>query len=278
MKLEVIGAILMVGGVAGLGIGGLLRLLSRWLPGKPDPTTLTMDAVRQVYRRSWAVGLFVYGFAFVVAVVGSLVLWQVLLWLHVTYLATLPPSRFLVPDEPDRVMWLVVSVICSLGLGLMSSIRLAPVFFPRERLERFWRASSALDRFDSRWVLIYLGLCCATLPLAGSIFLAKWYYRFDERGIVSNDLFSVGERFHPYEDITRVAQVERYRRSNGDIVIRPFYRIDFRDGSHWTSYDHMLMVDEFVPLTTFAPLIDFVCEKTGKPLEQADFLKDVPGS
>lgn len=278
MKIEVIGAILAVAAVAALGLRRLQLLLSRWLPGKPDPTTLTMAAVRKVYRQSWGVGLFVYGFAFVVGVVGALVLWPVLLWLHVAYLATLPPSRFLVPDEPDWVMWLVVSAISSLGLGLMSAIRLAPAVFPREQLERFWRASSALDRFDTRRVIIYVGLFCATLPMAGSVFLSKWYYRFDEQGIVSNDLFGVGERFHPYEDITRVAQVERYRRSNGDIVIRPYYRIDFRDGSHWTSYDHMLMVDEFVPLTTFAPLIDFVCQKTGKPLERAEFLGDVPGS
>ena len=174
-------------------------------------------------------------------------------------------------------MWLVLAGISSCGLGLMIPILLAPAVFPRETLERFWQASSALDKFDSRRVLIYMGLLCATLPMVGSVFITEWYYRFDEQGIASKDLFSGGERFHSYEDITRVVQVERYRRSNGDIVIRPHYRVDFRDGSHWTSYDHMLMVDELVPLTTFAPLIDFVCQKTGKSLEQAECIENVPG-
>ena len=273
MKAEAIGAML----VAGVVTAGLVRLLRRLLPGKPDPTTLTMDAVRQVYRGSWRVGLFIYGLGAILAVVCTLALWPTLLWLHSVRLSTLPPSRFLIPERPDPVLWLVISACSSCGLGLMIPVLLTPAVFRRDMLERFWRASSALDKFDSRRVLVYMGVFFATVPMVASVFLMGWYYRFDERGVTSNDLLGVGERFRPYEEVARVVQVERYRRSNGNIVIRPYYRIVFRDGSHWTNYDHMLMVDEFVPLTEFAPLIDFVCQKTGKPLEQAEFLENAPG-
>jgi hypothetical protein len=233
-----------------------------------------MAQTREVFRRFRYIGVYIYVAGVAVAAACVFPLWAALSRLHAAYLASLPPSLFVIPDQPASDLWLAAALFISFGLGLLAPTLLAPAFFHRESLERFWLACSALDHFDSRKIIVYPGLVLIVLPLVASIFLGGWHSRFDESGIHSKDMFSLTERFRPYEDVTRVVQVAFHRGSDGRVDNRPYFRIDFRDGTFWKSTDQSDVDDAPVHLKKLTPLMELVCRKAGKPLEQEDCIDE----
>jgi hypothetical protein len=174
----------------------------------------------------------------------------------------------------------MVCAVPGLLLGIFSAIPLLLLFMRlllgrRRFIESlFWEEGrfggnvDALLRFF-RYLALFVSLACAAF-----VGLAmNWYARFTDDAIVIKRLLGAREEVYPYGSVVQIV----WARPAGE-VDRPVppgdVHLRFADGKTWGTDQTFFLPADAAERQRF---LDFLAEKTGRPITRARSLQDVPG-
>jgi hypothetical protein len=101
----------------------------------------------------------------------------------------------------------------------------------------------------------------------------NWHLRLTEDHIAIKRLVAFGEEIHPYDDVEQIVLTSHEQRK-GRVFSCENLHLRFRDGRSWgTDGTFILPRDP----EQRRQLLDFLHQKTGKPITRARLLTNVPG-
>ncbi len=120
-----------------------------------------------------------------------------------------------------------------------------------------------------RGLALFVGLACAAF-----VGLAmNWYARFTDDAIVIKRLIGAREEVYPYSGVVQIV----WARTAGEVdqpVPPGDVHLRFADGKTWGTDQTFFLPADADQRQRF---LDFLAEKTGRPITRARSLRDVPG-
>lgn len=177
------------------------------------------------------------------------------------------------------VYWAIFGVP-AIFLGIFSSMGILEVFtrillgrryteyshWAQARLGQVRQQRLGRRFFIFAWVL---GIMLALWVLLAM----NWYVRLSDNEIALKPLFGVREKVYPYPRVQQIVLTTHEVYKN-ELIPREGLHLRFDDGQTWSTGQTFALPD--VPEEK-KRLLDFLVEKTGKPLTKARIIKDVPG-
>jgi hypothetical protein len=246
--------------------------------GLPNAAAANTSAPRLVYPWYYQVlnicGVFVMIGMFLALAFGWAALFH---WLGEAHARTFPPGVFLF--KPFN--YGIIFALPGLFLGIFTSVPLL-MLLGRLNLGRrrfleylFWDEGRVGQGKPEQLIkmLTYLALLISLLS-AVFVFLAmNWYARLDQDDIAIKRLFGWREEIHSYSSVEQIV-VTSHRKQGEQIVRGTDLGIRFTDGRKWNTDQTFVLPSDEVEQKR---LLDFLQQKTGKPLLRARLLSDVPG-
>lgn len=237
------------------------------------------DGARSLTLRSYQWVNLVVLPVFIVSMLGLAIGWAVVFdYLGEQHARTFPAGVFVFKPA---VYWAVFGVP-AIFLGIFSSVAivepLTRVLLGRryteychwEQARRGLHGPVGVQRFGRRFILfaVLLGLVMA----AWTVLAMNWYVRLTDNDIAIKPLFDIGEQLHPYPRVQQIVLTSHTRVKN-DIIPREGLHLRFEDGQTWSTGQTFALPDTAEEKKR---LLDFLMQKTGKPLTRARLIEDVP--
>jgi hypothetical protein len=216
---------------------------------------------------------------FLVSMFGLAALWALVFnFLGNEHAKTFPPGVFVfVPP-----FWLIFAVP-AIFLGIFSS---AAIIEPFTRIllgrrygeYRYWEQArlgmqgpAGVERFGRQFTLLARAL---GLGLGLWVLLAmNWYARLNENEVAIKPLFGIQEQLYPYSRVEQIV-LTSHLRVKDDAVPREGLHLRFDDGQTWSTGQTFRLPETPEERNH---LLEFLVQKTGKPLTPARLIENVPG-
>jgi hypothetical protein len=142
------------------------------------------------------------------------------------------------------------------------------LFWEEGRLGAEGREVDALLRF-LRYFALSVGVACAAF-----VGLAlNWYARFTDDAVVVKRFLAAREEVHSYDSVVQVVWTGPVGK-DGQPAARGDIHLRFADGTTWGTDQTFVLPDDDAQRQRF---LDFLAEKTGRPITRARRIEDVPG-
>jgi hypothetical protein len=178
----------------------------------------------------------------------------------------------------------IVCALPALFLGIFSS-PLPGVLFVRLLLGRrrfleylFWdegrlAAGGGATADGVIRMLTHFALLVGVLSVLFVCLVMNWYARFTEDGVAVKRLLAVREEVHPYAGVEQLV-LTTHRVVKNKTAEREDIHIRFADGKTWETDETFSLPADAAERKRF---LDFLQEKTGRPVTRARLIQDVPG-
>jgi hypothetical protein len=176
---------------------------------------------------------------------------------------------------PEPKLLLIPALFLGSPLALLPTVALSRLLLSNRYDEyvEYCNRSSRIGAVPANWglsITFAVGAAMAVLYMDTSA-------RISERGFIINPLFSFGETTVPFNDITAVLRVNRFKAAAGNIVDRPYYAVRFSNGTQWVSQDTIYSPAPGQPPDVeeklYKEAMAFLAERAGRKIETVEFLE-----
>jgi hypothetical protein len=188
-------------------------------------TEKDFDQLAKEYSK-WEMFALVPLFIFTPAI--GFLIWYFLDLASRSILSSLGENIFLFP--PTTAVWALPAIFMSIFLAAIPMHYLYLGLLGKQRYSEYTEYGNLKHSMDSWKVLRYMAYVCIPICIAFSGLALDSYIRVTEDTFVSNDLLSLGERAHNFDEIESIELTKSFKAPNGNIVRRSYYAIEFKDG------------------------------------------------
>lgn len=131
---------------------------------------------------------------------------------------------------PTTIIWALPALFLSLFLAAIPMHYLYLGLLGKQRYDEYTEYVNLKLGLDSWKVLKYMAYLCIPVCVVFSGLALDSYTRVTEDTFVSNDILSLGEIEHNFNEIESIELTKSFKAPNGNIVHRSYYAIKFKDG------------------------------------------------
>ncbi|HJZ53747.1 MAG TPA: hypothetical protein VKE74_02250 [Gemmataceae bacterium] len=188
------------------------------------------------------------------------------------WLARLPGTVYFFDMVTPRATWLRWVLPTGMIWGFCLAWWVCTILIIR----RYGRSTTAkyIVAGKLRFGMDYVRACRVCLTLLAvlcvpfAVLELDWYARVEEEAFVVNEFWGLGERRYPFDQIDEIMQTSHLTTKTGKVTHRPRYVILFTDGREWC------MDPAF---EEYAPAMEYVSQKSRKPIQRVRFIEDIRG-
>lgn len=211
---------------AGIAVPILMGLIGKVKSLQPvKKTEKNLDQLAKEYSK-WEMFSLV-PFLIFTPLIGFLI-WYFLDLASKIIISNLAESVYIFP--PTTAVWALPAIFMSIFLAAIPMHYLYLGLLGKQRYSEYTEYGNLKHSMDSWKVLRYMAYVCMPVCIAFAGLALDSYLRVTGDAFISNDLLSLGERAHNFNEIESIELTKSFKAPNGNIVRRSYYAIEFKDG------------------------------------------------
>ncbi len=147
-----------------------------------------------------------------------------------------PLPEFII--KPNMGTWMVLSMILALATSTVLVFIIVRTI-KKEQTSQYWAYYNSKYGFNAFGLLKYLSIVIVIAATCLIISQQNSYVKFYEDSVAINKSLEFQERTYDYSDIVGITHYLKTTAPNGNIVNKPHYSIEFRDGFTWRTNDDL---------------------------------------
>lgn len=140
--------------------------------------------------------------------------------------------------KPNIGTWMAISIMLALATST-SFVFMTVRIIKKEQSSDYWTYYNSRYGFNAFGLLKYLSITIVAVSTFFIISQQNSYTKFFNDFIVINKPLELQERVYDYSDIVGITHYLKTIAPNGNIVDKPHYGIEFRDGFTWRTNDDL---------------------------------------
>jgi hypothetical protein len=191
----------------------------------------------------------------------------------------LPPSIFRFEPFAYGVVCFLAALLLGICTSILPGMLLARLLLGRRRFHEFLfhgeGRGEAQGGSRARIMRVLAGLALF-VSIGSALYIwqvMNWHLSLTEDHIAIKRLAAFREEIHPYEDVEQIV-LTSHERYKGNVFPRDNLHLRFRDGRSWATDETFVLPRD---QDQRHRLLDFLRQKTGKPITRARLVTDVPG-
>lgn len=244
-----------------IAIFGCFYIFRRIFPYRPNdfPLQKSPEELRKLYGKFETRMIF---FIFFLMFFNAFLVTMILVLISNFRYSFLPDALFTV--KPEVAFWGIIGLLIGIVSAGFVGNKLTDLILKNNAAEYKAYYNSRYG-FDA-WRILDLmtkGVLALTAPFILLGF--DWYSQFNQNEILFNKFWGFGTVQYKVKQIENIKLVNSFKAPNGEIREEEHFVIYFNDDKKWNSLDN-----GFREIEKDYEIIEFLLEKTGKPLEEIE--------
>ena len=173
-----------------------------------------------------------------------------------------PAPEFVI--KPNIGTWMVISMMLTLATSTALVLMIVRTV-KKEQSSNYWHYYNSKYGFNAFGLLKYLSISIVIASTFLIISQQNSYTKFYEDSVAINKSLELQERVYDYSDIVGITHYFKTIAPNGNIVDKPHYGIEFKDGFTWRTND-----DLRTPNISDPKIFNWLIERTNMSLNEVE--------
>jgi hypothetical protein len=140
--------------------------------------------------------------------------------------------------RPNMGTWMVLSMMLTLATSTVLVFMIVRTI-KKEQTSHYWAYYNSKFGFNAFALLMYISIVIMIAVTCLIISQQNSYIKFYKDSIAINKSLELQERTYDYSDIVGITHYLKTIAPKGNIVDKPHYSIEFRDGFTWRTNDDL---------------------------------------